>query len=107
MLKVGGENVSAIEVESFLATHPGIKLAQVVGIPDPRLLEVVAAFVEPAPGHSLSPDDVVEFCRGRIARFKVPRYVRFVSEWPMSATKIQKFRLREQLLAELGGERAA
>jgi fatty-acyl-CoA synthase len=107
MLKVGGENVSAIEVESFLATHPGIKLAQVVGIPDPRLLEVVAAFVEPAPGHSLSPDDVLEFCRGRIARFKVPRYVRFVSEWPMSATKIQKFRLREQLLAELGGERAA
>jgi acyl-CoA synthetase (AMP-forming)/AMP-acid ligase II len=76
-------------------------MAQVVGVPDPRLLEVVAAFVELAPGHELSAEDVVAYCEGRIARFKVPRHVRFVTEWPMSATKVQKFRLREQLLAEL------
>jgi fatty-acyl-CoA synthase len=101
MLKVGGENVSAIEIESFLSTHPAIKIAQVVGIPDPRLLEVVAAFIELAPGHALSADEVVEYCSGQIARFKVPRYVRFVDDWPMSATKVQKFRLRAQLLEDL------
>jgi len=106
MLKVGGENVSAIEVESYLATHPGIKMAQVVGVPDSRLLEAPAAFVELVPGHSLSDDEVIAYCRGRIAGFKVPRYVRFVTEWPMSATKVQKFRLRDQLVAEMSSEPA-
>jgi len=101
MLKVGGENVSAIEVESFLATHPGIKMAQVVGVPDDRLLEVGAAFVELAPGQSVTEDEVIAYCQARIARFKIPRYVRFVTEWPMSATKVQKFRLRDQLVEEL------
>src|SRR5439155_24772907 len=102
MLKVGGENVAAIEIESFLATHPSIKLAQVVGIPDPRLLEVPAAFVELAPGAELGEEEVIGYCKGTIAGFKVPHYVRFVTEWPMSATKIQKFRLRERLLDGLG-----
>jgi fatty-acyl-CoA synthase len=102
MLKVGGENVSALEVESFLATHPAIKLAQVVGIPDDRLIEVPAAFVELAPGATLTVEEVLAHCEGRIARFKVPRHVRFVTEWPMSSTKVQKFRLRDELLAELG-----
>jgi fatty-acyl-CoA synthase len=101
MLKVGGENVSAIEVESFLATHPAIKMAQIVGIPDPRLIEVGVAFVELAPGQTLTEQEVIDYCTGKIARFKIPRYVRFVTEWPMSATKVQKFRLREQLIAEL------
>jgi acyl-CoA synthetase (AMP-forming)/AMP-acid ligase II len=101
MLKVGGENVAAVEIESFLATHPGIKMAQVVGVPDERLVEVPAAFVEPVPGQTLTQDEVIAFCRGQIASFKVPRYVRFVDEWPMSATKVQKFRLREQLIEEL------
>jgi acyl-CoA synthetase (AMP-forming)/AMP-acid ligase II len=101
MLKVGGENVSAIEVESFLATHPAIKMAQVVGVPDDRLLEVVAAYIELVPGRELSAEEVVAFCEGRIARFKVPRHVRFVTEWPLSATKVQKFRLRDRLIAEL------
>ena len=101
MLKVGGENVSAIEVESFLATHPAIKLAQVVGAPDDRLLEVVAAFIELVPGQELTEADVVAYCEGRIARFKIPRHVRFVTEWPLSATKVQKFRLRDRLAAEL------
>jgi fatty-acyl-CoA synthase len=107
MLKVGGENVSAIEVESFLATHPAIKMAQVVGAPDDRLLEVVAAFVELHPGQELSAEEVIAFCDGKIARFKIPRHVRFVTEWPLSATKVQKFRLRDQLIAELGAQTAA
>jgi fatty-acyl-CoA synthase len=101
MLKVGGENVAAIEVENFLCTHPSIQLAQVVGVPDDRLVEVVAAFVQTAAGEPLSAEDVIDYCAGAIASFKIPRHVRFVEDWPMSATKIQKYALREQLLAEL------
>ncbi len=100
VLKVGGENVSAREVEAFLDSHPGIKLSQVVGVPDDRLGEVPVAFVELSPGAQLREEDVIAFCRGRIASFKVPRHVRFVTEWPMSSTKIQKFRLREQMIQE-------
>jgi acyl-CoA synthetase (AMP-forming)/AMP-acid ligase II len=103
MLKVGGENVAAVEVESYLATHPAVKLAQVVGIPDERLLEVPAAFVELTPGATCDEQELIAYCKGSIAGFKVPRVVRFVEDWPMSATKIQKFRLRDQLLAEIGG----
>ena len=101
MLKVGGENVAPAEIESHLSTHPAVKLVQVVGAPDERLGEVVAAFVELAPGREATAEELVEHCRGRIASFKVPRHVRFVDEWPMSATKIQKFQLREQIAAEL------
>lgn len=106
MLKVGGENVSAAEVEAVISECPGVSIVQVVGVSDERLDEVVAAFVELAPGADLTQADVIEFCRSRIARFKVPRYVRFVQEWPMSATKIQKQVLREQIEMELrkGGE---
>jgi acyl-CoA synthetase (AMP-forming)/AMP-acid ligase II len=102
MLKVGGENVAPAEIESHLSTHPAVKLVQVVGAPDERLGEVVAAFVELAPGREATAEELVDHCRGRIASFKVPQHVRFVDEWPMSATKIQRFRLREQLVAELG-----
>ena len=102
MLKVGGENVSAMEVEAFLLGHPAVKVVQVVGVPDPRYVEVPAAFVELAPDAAATEEELIAFCRGRIASFKVPRYVRFVDEWPMSATKIQKHRLREALLAERG-----
>ncbi len=102
MLKVGGENVAAAEIETFLARHPAVKLAQVVGVPDARLQEVAAAFVELESGQSASEQDLIEFCKGKIASFKVPRYVRFVTEWPMSASKIQKFRLRDELVRELG-----
>jgi acyl-CoA synthetase (AMP-forming)/AMP-acid ligase II len=104
MLKVGGENVAALEVEAYLGTHPAVKIAAVVGVPDERYDEVPAAYVELVPGEQLTEEELIEFCRGRIASFKVPRYVRFISgsDWPMSASKIQKFRLREQLLEELG-----
>ena len=78
-----------------------MRLAQVVSIPDARLTEVPAAFVEVEPGHEVTEEELIAFCRGQIASFKIPRHVRFVSAWPMSATKIQKFRLREELLAEL------
>ena len=100
MLKVGGENVAAVEIESFLATHPAVKLAVVIGVPDARLLEAAAAFIELQPGAQASERDILDYCRGRIASFKAPRHVRFVSEWPMSSTKVQKFRLREWFDAE-------
>jgi fatty-acyl-CoA synthase len=100
MLKVGGENVAAIEIESFLATHPAVSIAQVVGVPDAKYVEVPAAFLELRPGASVSEEEIIGFCRGAMSSFKVPRYVRVVTEWPMSATKVQKFRLRDALVAE-------
>jgi len=102
MLKLGGENVAAAEIEGCLQRHPAVKLAQVVGIPDLRLMEVPAAFVERKPGAEVSAQELVDFCRREIAGFKVPRQVRFITEWPMSASKIQKFRLRDELVRELG-----
>jgi acyl-CoA synthetase (AMP-forming)/AMP-acid ligase II len=101
MLKVGGENVAPSEIESHLSTHPAVKLVQVVGVSDARLDEVPAAFIELVEGRELTAQAAIEFCVGQIASFKVPRHVRFVTEWPMSATKIQKFRLREALEEEL------
>jgi acyl-CoA synthetase (AMP-forming)/AMP-acid ligase II len=102
MLKVGGENVAAVEIESCLQEHEAVKLAQVVGIPHPRLIEVAAAFVELESGREAAEDELIRFCKERIAGFKVPRHVRFVSEWPTSSTKIQKFKLQEELCQELG-----
>jgi acyl-CoA synthetase (AMP-forming)/AMP-acid ligase II len=99
MLKVGGENVAALEIESFLARHPAIKMAQVIGVPDPRLQEVPVAFVELLPGQNASAEDVIGFCKGQLASFKVPRAVYFVTDWPMSSTKVQKFKLREMIAA--------
>ncbi len=95
MLKIGGENVAAIEIESFLANHPAIRMAQVVGVPDDHLMEVACAYLELEDGATLDADAVVQFCAGKIASYKIPRYVRFVREWPMSATKVQKYLLRQ------------
>ena len=105
MLKIGGENAAPSEIEAHISTHPAVKLVQVVGAPDERLEEVAAAFVELVPGADLDEETLIEHCRGQIASFKVPRHVRFIdgSEWPMSATKIQKFRLQERIAAELQG----
>lgn len=101
MLKVGGENVAAVEIESYLGTHPAVLIAQVVSAPDAKYGEVAAAYVQCRPGASVTEQELIEFCQGRIASFKVPRYVRFVDEWPMSATKIQKYRLRDAIASEL------
>ncbi|WP_367274832.1 hypothetical protein [uncultured Maritimibacter sp.] len=99
MLKIGGENVAALEIETFLCAHPDIQIAQVIGVPDDHLFEVAAAFVELAPGSTLTPDEVVDFCLGQIASYKIPRYVRIVADWPMSTTKIQKFKLPRDFAA--------
>jgi fatty-acyl-CoA synthase len=99
MLKVGGENVAPAEVEALLSTHPAVAMAQVVGRPDDRYGEVPVAFVELMPGATVTGEELIDFCRGKVANFKLPREVRFVEQWPMSATKIQKFRLREMLAA--------
>ena len=104
MLKVGGENVAAAEIEAHLQRHPAVKLAQVVGIPDAKYVEVPAAFVELQPGGAVTAAELIDYCRRDISSFKVPRQVRFVSEWPMSSSKIQKFKLRTELVAELGLE---
>jgi len=102
MLKVGGENVAAAEIEAQLTKHPAVKLAQVVGIPDPKYTEVPAAYIELHPGLEVSEAELIELCRAETASYKVPRLVRFVTEWPMSASKIQKFQLRNRLIKELG-----
>lgn len=98
MLKVGGENVAALEIEMVVAKHPAVKTCQVVGKPDERLQEVPVAFVELVPGQAVEAAELIAYCKGRIASFKVPHDVHFISEWPMSASKIQKFRLRERAL---------
>jgi fatty-acyl-CoA synthase/long-chain acyl-CoA synthetase len=107
MLKVGGENVAAAEIESLLQQHPAVKLAQVAGLPDPRLVEVPVAFIELKPGQQVSAEDLIGFCKGKVASFKVPRHIRFVTTWPMSASKIQKFKLRTDLEVELAAQRGA
>lgn len=106
MLKVGGENVPAIELEFFLCSHHEIHAAEVVGIPDARLDEVPVAFVELVEGSELTVADILEFCRGELASFKIPRQVHFVSadEWPMSSTKVNKRELRTRAIALAGAE---
>jgi fatty-acyl-CoA synthase len=101
MLKVGGENVAAAEIEGFLAEHPAISEVQVVAAPDRRYDEVPCAFVALRPGAELTLEELVAYCKGRIATFKIPRYLRVVEEWPMSGTKIQKFKLRARIADEL------
>jgi fatty-acyl-CoA synthase len=101
LLKVGGENIAAAEIEGFLVQHPAVHIAQVVGAPDARYTEVPAAFVELKPGARTTERELIDFCVGQISTFKVPRYVRFVDEWPMSGTKIKKVSLRETIAQEL------
>jgi fatty-acyl-CoA synthase len=99
----GGENVYPREVEEFLYSHPDVADVQVIGVPDDRYGEELMAWVRVRPGASVTEDEVRDFCRGRIAHYKVPRYVKFVDEFPMTVTgKIQKYKMREQAIAELG-----
>ena len=97
MIRVGGENVSAMEVESFLLTHPKVKNAAVIAVPDKRKTEVCMAVIQLKQGEDATEEEVIEYCRGKIANFKIPRYVRFVEEYPMTGSgKIQKFVLKEE-----------
>jgi acyl-CoA synthetase (AMP-forming)/AMP-acid ligase II len=102
MLKVGGENVASVEVEGFLLTHPLVKVAALVGLFDERLGEVPVAFIETINNAELNEKEIIDFCNGEIASFKIPRHVRFVDEWPMGATKILKYELRDRIHEELG-----
>ncbi len=108
MIIRGGENVYPREIEEFLLTMPEIKDVQVVGIASRKYGEEVGAFVIPRDGASPGEEDVRDFCRGQISRFKIPRYVFFVETFPMTASgKIQKYKLREmglKLLEERGAE---
>jgi fatty-acyl-CoA synthase len=101
VLKVGGENVAAAEIEDQIAAMAGVSVVQVVAAPDGHYGEVAAAFVELAPAATLTEAEVIKHCMEHMATFKVPRYVRFVGEWPMSGTKIQKGRLRQRIADEL------
>ena len=98
----GGENIYPREIEEFLFTHPEILEVQAIGIPDDRYGEELMVWVKTVPGSSFDAEQVREFCRGRIAHFKVPRYVRFVEEFPMTITgKVRKVEMREISIAEL------
>jgi fatty-acyl-CoA synthase len=104
----GGENVYPREIEEFLYGHPKIQDVQVIGVPDEKYGEEIMAWVRVAEGVSLDADEVRDFCRDKIAHYKIPRYVQVTDEFPMTVTgKIQKFKLRDQAIAELGLDDAA
>ncbi|MEM7428521.1 MAG: AMP-binding protein, partial [Pseudomonadota bacterium] len=103
MLIRGGENVYPREIEEFLLTHPDIREVQIFGVPDPKYGEEICAWIIPRDDRTLSEDGVRTFCRERIAHYKVPRYIRFVSAMPMTVTgKPQKFLMQETMTRELG-----
>ena len=103
MIIRGGENVYPREIEEFLYTHPKIKEVQVVGVPHSEYGEEVAAFIQLKEGMEASEEEIKEYCRENIARYKIPKYIFFVNEWPMTASgKIQKFKLREIAKEKLG-----
>ena len=107
MLIRGGENIYPREIEEFLFRHPKIQAAQVFGVPDPRLGEEVCAWIVLKPGQSATVDEIATFCRGEIAHYKVPHHIRFVPEFPVTATgKPQKFMMREIMMRELGRNEA-
>jgi fatty-acyl-CoA synthase len=99
----GGENVYPREIEEFLFRHPKIEAVQVVGVPDPRYGEELCAWIKLKPGSTAGTDEIQGFCRGQIAHYKIPRYIKFVEEFPMTVTgKVQKFVMRDETMRELG-----
>ncbi|MCW5581655.1 MAG: AMP-binding protein, partial [Luteimonas sp.] len=104
MLIRGGENVYPREIEEFLYTHPDIVDVQVFGVPDAKFGEEVCAWVRLAEGATASAEDIRAFCRGRIAHYKIPRYVEFVDDYPMTISgKVQKYLMREEMARRLAG----
>jgi len=103
MLIRGGENVYPREIEEFLFRHPKVQSVQVFGVPDAKYGEEVCAWITLKPGEQCTEQEIRDFCRDQIAHYKVPRYIRFVNEMPMTITgKVQKFVMREKMIAELG-----
>jgi fatty-acyl-CoA synthase len=99
----GGENVYPREVEEFLFRHPKIEAVQVVGVPDLKYGEELCAWVKLKPGASAAAEEIQSFCKGQIAHYKIPRYIKFVDNFPMTVTgKVQKFLMREETVKELG-----
>jgi fatty-acyl-CoA synthase len=108
MIIRGGENIYPREIEEFLYTHAAIVDAQVIGVPDARFGEELMAWVQLAPGEQLTEDGLRDFCKGQIAHFKIPRYIKFVDDFPMTVTgKVRKVEMRDKSIAELGLEYAA
>ena len=108
MIIRGGENVYPAEVEGFLMRHPAIRQAQVVGIPDKYMGEESAAFIQVREGHALDAAEVEAYCRANMSRHKLPKYIRFVQEYPLTPSgKVKKFDLREQFIAALREEGAS
>ena len=102
MIIRGGENISPREIEEFLYRHPAVFDVAVVGVPDAKYGEAVCACIRLRAGMTASEDEIREFCRNQIAHYKVPRYVRFVEEFPMTVTeKVQKFMIRDAMQREL------
>jgi len=103
MIIRGGENVYPREIEEFLYRHPKVLDVAVVGVPDARYGEEVCAVVCLREGVTADPVEIIEFCRGQIAHYKIPRYVRFVTGFPLTVTgKVQKYLIRRQMKEELG-----
>ena len=102
MLIRGGENVYPREIEEFLFRHPKVQSVQVFGVPDAKYGEEICAWIVPKPGQTCTEDEIRDFCRDQIAHYKVPRYIRFVEDVPMTITgKVQKFVMRDQMIADL------
>jgi len=103
MIIRGGENIYPREIEEFLYTHPAVESAQAVGVPDPKFGEEVCVWIKLRRGATATVDEIRSFCKSRLAYFKVPRYVKFVDEFPLTVTgKVQKFRIREMAIEEYG-----
>ena len=99
----GGENVFPREIEEYLFRHPKIEDVQVIGVPDPKYGEEICAWIKLRAGEISSREEIAAFCKGQIAHYKIPRYVKFVDSFPMTVTgKIQKFEMRKAMIAELG-----
>jgi fatty-acyl-CoA synthase len=108
MIIRGGENVYPREIEEFLYSHPAIEDVQVIGVPDAKYGEEICAWVKLRPGQQLTEQELREFCTGQIAHFKIPRYLRITTDFPMTVTgKVQKFKMRDTSITELGLESAA
>jgi fatty-acyl-CoA synthase len=104
----GGENIYPREIEEFLYRHPKVQDVQVIGVPDAKYGEELCAWVRLKPDQTATPEEIREFCKGQIAHYKIPRYVKFVDGFPMTVTgKIQKYLMREQMTKELGLEKEA